>query len=57
MFLQWQDAQHRKLHVRELERDCKNLRPGLGRALSPDTVELAATNIEDLICFRLLQQQ
>lgn len=31
--------------------DCKNLRPGLGRALSPDTMELAA------ICFRLLQQQ
>lgn len=57
MFLQWQDAQHRKLHIRELERDCENLRPGFGRALSPGTVELAVTNKEDLICFTLLQQQ
>lgn len=49
MFLNWQDASHRRLHVAGVERDVENLRSGAGAEMSADDLEMVARDVEDLI--------
>ena len=49
LFLKWQDHEHRKLHIYNVEKDVENLRSGGGEHVVPDEVELAARDLEDLI--------
>ena len=49
LFLKWQDHEHRKLHINNVEKDVENLRSGGGEHVVPDELDLAARDIEDLI--------
>ena len=49
LFVLWQDHEHRKLHINNVEKDVENLRSGGGEHVVPDEMDLAARDIEDLI--------
>ena len=48
-FLKWQDHEHQKLHINNVEKDVENLRSGGGEHVMPDEMDLASRDIEDLI--------
>lgn len=56
LFLKWQDHEHRKLHINNVEKDVENLRSGGGEHVQPDEMDLAARDIEDLIAAGLVSR-